>query len=316
MSNSRSIRGFTLIELSIVLVIIGLIAGGVLVGRDLINASTVRAQIAQIEKYQQAVNTFRVKYGYLPGDIPDPDASRLGFAARGTLSGQGDGDGTYGMNESSGEQVMFWRDLSTAKLIDGTFSLASSTVSPNSYLLPSTANPTYRISSYFPDAKIGNGNIVYVWGYGSIAYFGLSVPNPSEGVIIGGGLHSDPGLTVQQAYGIDSKIDDGLPQSGSIKAFYVDIYKSSMNAGDPEGFSSSSDNIAWATASAPNTYEMGDYDGENLTGGISSTTTSPHWDDNSDPSKLCYSNGKTLSPEQYNMAYSTKMNCALSFKFQ
>ena len=49
--------GFTLIELSIVLVIIGLIIGGILVGRDLINASAIRAQISQIDKYQQAANT-------------------------------------------------------------------------------------------------------------------------------------------------------------------------------------------------------------------------------------------------------------------
>jgi len=58
--------GFTLIELSIVLVIIGLIVGGVLVGRDLISAASVRAQITQIEKYQQAVNAFRDKYGGVP----------------------------------------------------------------------------------------------------------------------------------------------------------------------------------------------------------------------------------------------------------
>ena len=86
-------HGFTLIELSIVLVIIGLVTGSVLVGRDLIRASEVRAQITQIEKYQTAVNTFKGKYGYLPGDIPDPAASDYGFIARGQYPGEGDGDG-------------------------------------------------------------------------------------------------------------------------------------------------------------------------------------------------------------------------------
>ncbi len=43
--------GFTLIELSIVLVLIGLIVGGVLVGQDLIRAAKLRAQIGQIEKF-------------------------------------------------------------------------------------------------------------------------------------------------------------------------------------------------------------------------------------------------------------------------
>ena len=57
MKKTVSIKsGFTLVELSIVLVIIGLIIGGVVVGRDLIDAATIRAQISQIEKYNTAVN--------------------------------------------------------------------------------------------------------------------------------------------------------------------------------------------------------------------------------------------------------------------
>src|ERR1035438_2217859 len=85
---------FTLIELSIVLVIIGLIVGGVLVGQNLIAAAGVRATISQIEKYNTAVNTFRTKYNnQLPGDIDATDAAQFGFAARGPNPGQGDGNG-------------------------------------------------------------------------------------------------------------------------------------------------------------------------------------------------------------------------------
>lgn len=85
--------GFTLIEMSIVLVIIGLIIGGILTGQDLINAASIRAQTSQIEKYQTAVHTFQNKYGYLPGDIPNPYASNFGFQTRGTIEGEGDGNG-------------------------------------------------------------------------------------------------------------------------------------------------------------------------------------------------------------------------------
>jgi hypothetical protein len=52
-----------------VLVIIGLIVGGVLVGRDLIQAAAVRATITQIEKFNTATNTFYTKYNGLPGDL-------------------------------------------------------------------------------------------------------------------------------------------------------------------------------------------------------------------------------------------------------
>jgi prepilin-type N-terminal cleavage/methylation domain-containing protein len=61
-------RGFTLIELSIVLVIIGLIAGGILAGSELIHASKVRATVKRFTEIDTAVNTYRTKYACLPGD--------------------------------------------------------------------------------------------------------------------------------------------------------------------------------------------------------------------------------------------------------
>jgi len=112
-----------------------LLVGGVLVGQDLISAAAIRSQISQIEKYQTAVLTFKSKYGYLPGDMPDPQASQFGFIARahgGVGLGSGDGNGyidgvcfntwngTQNDNCSiAGEQAALWNDLSTAKLIDG-----------------------------------------------------------------------------------------------------------------------------------------------------------------------------------------------------
>ena len=55
--------GFTLIELAIVLVVIGLITGGILVGQDLIQAGQLRSVISQVEKYETAANSFKLKYG-------------------------------------------------------------------------------------------------------------------------------------------------------------------------------------------------------------------------------------------------------------
>ena len=129
--------GFTLIELSIVLVIIGLIVGGVLVGQSLIGAAAVRAQITQIEKFNTAANTFYGKYGGLPGDLNASAASQFGFAARGQYAAEGDGNGVIegvfadaagsncGTCEGTGETAVFWVDLSTAHLIDGTFTTAA-----------------------------------------------------------------------------------------------------------------------------------------------------------------------------------------------
>lgn len=125
-------HGFTLIELSIVLVIIGLLVGGVLVGRDLIKSAEIRAQISQIEEFKTAVNTFKVKYGYLPGDMPPTQASQLGFftfigtyAGKSCTWGAGGGFGAqFGDNDgmiSQEEFLAFWSHLSDAKLIKGSY---------------------------------------------------------------------------------------------------------------------------------------------------------------------------------------------------
>jgi prepilin-type N-terminal cleavage/methylation domain-containing protein len=68
MLNMITKRGFTLIELSIVLVIIGLLAAGVLIGRDLIRAAEIRTQVSQFYEIQTAVNAFKLKYNCFPGD--------------------------------------------------------------------------------------------------------------------------------------------------------------------------------------------------------------------------------------------------------
>lgn len=228
-------HGFTLIEVSIVLVIIGLITGGVLVGRDLISAATMRAQIAQIEKFNTATRTFQGKYGYLPGDIPNPAASQFGFATRGAYAGEGDGSGliegnygnavgsNYGTMETTGEPAMFWVDLSQAGLIEGRFNSASSTAP----LGPDVTGA--GVNAYLPQAKIGTGNYIAVWSGG---WQENTLPPPGDGAnyfsISGIICLSDTSfvsanttLSVQQAYAIDKKTDDGAPQSGNIVALYV-----------------------------------------------------------------------------------------------
>jgi prepilin-type N-terminal cleavage/methylation domain-containing protein len=162
-------QGFTLIELSILLVIIGLIVGGVLVGQNLIAAAGVRATISQIEKYTTAVNIFRDKYGGLPGDLNASLASQFGFAARGTFAGEGDGNGVIegvtsnaagqnsGMVGNIGETSMFWVDLSHANLIDGSFNTASSTMTAG-IVTPTT---THNLDAIIPGKKGGTGRMAW-----------------------------------------------------------------------------------------------------------------------------------------------------------
>jgi prepilin-type N-terminal cleavage/methylation domain-containing protein len=217
---STYLSAFTLIELSIVLVIIGLIVGGVLVGKDLISGAGVRAQLSQIEQYNTAVNAFRAKYNCLPGDCLA--AANFGFKARdASLPGRGDGNsqlaafgswGAQGTNQGAGETALFWTDLSMAGLIDASFSVATANGSPTV--------TTSSMSDYLPKAKIGGGNYVYVFSNGNtrLNYFAISAVTGIASTLL---TTSMPGLTVLQAYSIDYKIDDGIPQTGAVTAQYV-----------------------------------------------------------------------------------------------
>ena len=69
-SSNRLKAAFTLVEIAILLVIIGLIVGGIMVGADLIRVAPIRKQIRQMEDVETQINAFQVKYGCLPGDCP------------------------------------------------------------------------------------------------------------------------------------------------------------------------------------------------------------------------------------------------------
>lgn len=224
-------KGFTLIEMSIVLVIIGLVVGGVLVGIDLVRAAEVRAQISQIEKYNQAVNTFRGKYGYIPGDLQLNVASQFGFittACTGTFAfrdGNGFLDGQIRPNiydQTIGEVQLFWADLSMAGLISETIPNGGVTVTCN-YIgvdLVST-----QMSEYFPAAKIGRSNMLAVYEADGSNWFSLSEMNAE----IGATLDTTANIPVIEAYNIDTKIDDGIPATGNVQATYLHNSQTSIS---------------------------------------------------------------------------------------
>ncbi|MBN9542981.1 MAG: type II secretion system protein [Alphaproteobacteria bacterium] len=184
-------KGFTLVELSIVLVIIGFLFGAVSAGQNLIRSSQVTATIAEIEKVKQAVKTFETQYGALPGDITD--SNTIGVMPSGTSSGNA--------IISGNEDVLFWAHLNQAKLYTGNFSGNSG----DRYIITSGTSiggvPAGKIpNSGFRIVSTANGLAISLDGYSSTNN-DLAVLSPSE------------------AFGIDQKYDDGMAATGKIMGF-------------------------------------------------------------------------------------------------
>lgn len=211
-------KGFTLIELSIVLVIIGLIAGGVLVGSDLILAATIRATISQVEKFDTAANTFRIKYNCLPGDCDK--AVEFGFATSGGAGDDGNNNkvitGTFiAPLTTSHEGYNFWYHLQLANMIEGGNY-------PGSYYLAPEYDPTLP-GVHFPKAKIANTGIWVSQGLFQWAGLGTSLTNTNYFWILQKMINTGTvsirfvgALKPIENYMIDSKTDDGFPLTGVV----------------------------------------------------------------------------------------------------
>ena len=84
-------KGFTLIELSIVLVVIGLLTAGVLIGQSLVDSAKVGRVIRDIQQYTIAANNFKSTYKQWPGDYSKPSFAGCGINAAYPCNGNGDG---------------------------------------------------------------------------------------------------------------------------------------------------------------------------------------------------------------------------------
>jgi hypothetical protein len=214
-------QGFSLIQIAVVLTIVGLIIGGVIVGQDLIKAAGISATITQVQKYNAAVVMFDTKYSALPGDLDFNTANnyKLNPPAGALVSG-GDGNGLI---ESSGadkayflgEPVLFWSELSSAALIDGTYG-NNATVSG---AMATDITSASLANNYMPPAKLGHGNSINVASASRRNYFLISgFGNGHITAATGVYAAQTNSLTPQEAYTIDAKTDDGLPGSGSVQA--------------------------------------------------------------------------------------------------
>ena len=205
---NRKFSGFSLVELSIVLVILGLLTGGILAGQSLIRAAELRSLTADADRYAAAANTFRDKYLALPGDMTNAEQFWGAWSTAGTPSSvvgakNGNGDGFYGSPIPQYERVQFFRHLALAGLIEGSYA--------GSYAEPADV---YEAGVNIPRLKIGNGRAI-VNGYPATS--GIRIYGSIGNYLILQGSGADFSLlTPQEAWNIDTKRDDGNPSTGGV----------------------------------------------------------------------------------------------------
>lgn len=187
---AQRVAAFTLIEMSIVLVIVALLIGGVLVGDDMYKMSQARAHMSEMEKYQVAANTFRLKYNCIAGDCAN--ATTLGLGPNGNADKIIEGIPTPGFGciwhptESClgrkakgavgntptfrayiGENQYFWVHLASAGLIPGSYS----ELLQDSW----SAVPDNELGNYYPKDVTGKAYLLtFTWNSRFYIRTGLS----------------------------------------------------------------------------------------------------------------------------------------------
>jgi len=195
--------GFTLIELSIVLVIIGLVVGVIVTGKALIQQAEVRAAASQLQKMETAYRTFQTKYGCIIGDCANATdffgATYSAYCA-GMPNGNANGDGN-GLIDYGGGAWWQCEDQLAIK------SLQLSNILPASSL-----TPCWGSVAVFNGI---NGTCAYFFNddlYNKVPR--LKLNNIGWAQINGSGALAAPALSPMQARLIDEKIDDGKPTTG------------------------------------------------------------------------------------------------------
>lgn len=224
-------KGFTLVEIAIVLILLGLLIGGILAGRSLIRAAEIKEITSDIVKYQVAVQNFQSQYEALPGDMQN--ATALWGVAAGTGSDitcqntsservtcNGNGDKWIGKDSATQyEWFRAFQHLVNAGMIKGSYTgigrnapsaSQGGCITGENCPLMAVSNVTIQIRTEGAMTDVNDINY-YVHRKGNLLLLGSNN--------VAGGANNNPdgaALLPEEAFNIDSKLDDGKPGTGSM----------------------------------------------------------------------------------------------------
>ncbi len=178
--------GFTLIELAIVLVIIGLLLGGVLKGQELINSAKVKSLVADFKNVPVYIYGYQDKFKALPGDDVAAKTHLGDLATNAQVNTAGYIDGAWNSSLLSDDSILFWQHVRMAGLAPGPTAIGSD------------------INAFVP--KNSNGGRV-----------GISSNQPIAGME-GSYFVCSSGIDAKFALQMDITLDNGNTTTGSVRA--------------------------------------------------------------------------------------------------
>lgn len=246
-SKHHKSAAFTLVEVSIIIILIGIVIGGVLATKNMITSASERKQISQLQKLEIEINSFRTKFNCLPGDCEYATTALGSTDPEGNTLANGNGDGIIRGTSSDTDCLeatyqaeptqLFWQ-LNASKIAsyslkknlwsdvalpysayDGQTILAVTCM--KSLLYPTTPPAFVRegnsiifgINPYSPNNATNNN------GYGSALYsmkdYGIVGKLPTVTV-------SPIGIPLEIIRQMDTKMDDGIPDSGTFGVLAFD----------------------------------------------------------------------------------------------
>ncbi|HXZ53930.1 MAG TPA: prepilin-type N-terminal cleavage/methylation domain-containing protein [Burkholderiales bacterium] len=190
-SNKRLTEsGFTLVEIAIVLVIIGLLLGGILKGQEMITQAKIKNVINDFNGVTAAVNSYQDRYRALPGDDATADVR---WSTQGAVKGNGNGaiEGKYNnvlaaAPTTAQESNLFWWHLRLGGFVPGSV--------------------TAGIAAGLQPPNATNGIIGVQSSFGGLANLGFS-----------SNIVCSSNLPDKIAVAVDTQMDDGTPIAGEIR---------------------------------------------------------------------------------------------------
>ena len=186
--------GFTLAEMAVALVILSLLVIGATTGKHLVHQSNVAKVSVELIRYKDLSRQFKDRYLALPGDFSNAESF---WSDPGVDNG--DGDGRINVNDN--EDMQFWKHLTAADLLEADYT---------------GDDEQYVIGVNIPKGPL-NGTGYYIRFIAVVDHNGdihqanwLSYFTALPGAI----LPIGPSLTQEEAFNVDSKIDDGRPFGG------------------------------------------------------------------------------------------------------